>query len=189
MPPPKDPQKCQEWKDKLSRIAKEREFGKWNKGKKRKSFSEETKRKMSLAAKARGLGYWNKGKHFSSETRLKMSRIAKAKGFGRRKGHIHSAETKLKISQSHKARYEGIERVADLHPSRGASYEYGEWRTAVFERDDYTCRDCGQHGGELNAHHMFQWSTHELFRYLLWNGITLCKKCHKKIKVQHKKKV
>lgn len=56
--------------------------------------------------------------------------------------------------------------------------EYAEWRTAVFERDDYTCRCCGKHGGTLNAHHILPYSKFPSFRYEVDNGITLCKECH-----------
>jgi len=32
--------------------------------------------------------------------------------------------------------------------------EYIDWRKSVFERDDYTCCECGKQGGTLNAHHI-----------------------------------
>jgi hypothetical protein len=59
------------------------------------------------------------------------------------------------------------------------SPEYDEWRTAVFERDDYTCKDCGQRGGELNAHHIKEYAKHPKQRLDVSNGITLCLDCHK----------
>ena len=34
------------------------------------------------------------------------------------------------------------------------SKEYRLWREAVFIRDDFTCRFCGQRGGRLNADHI-----------------------------------
>lgn len=64
------------------------------------------------------------------------------------------------------------------------SSEYREWRTAVFERDDYTCQLCGQRGGELNAHHMKPWAKYEELRFEVSNGLTLCEPCHINI---HKK--
>lgn len=58
--------------------------------------------------------------------------------------------------------------------------EYGDWRTSVFERDDYTCKSCGQIGGKLEAHHIKTFNQYPELRFELSNGITLCKQCHKK---------
>ena len=60
------------------------------------------------------------------------------------------------------------------------------WRVRVFERDNYTCQDCGKIGGELNSHHIKPFATHKNLRTELDNGITLCKTCHIKA---HKKEV
>lgn len=56
--------------------------------------------------------------------------------------------------------------------------EYKEWRTAVYERDDYTCQCCGEKGGRLNAHHINQFADYPELRYDINNGITMCTKCH-----------
>lgn len=57
--------------------------------------------------------------------------------------------------------------------------ELREWRQAVFVRDNYTCDLCGKRGGRLEAHHLNDWATYPLQRFLLKNGITLCKEHHK----------
>ena len=86
-----------------------------------------------------------------------------------------------------------------------------EWRKAVFERDNYTCQECGNNkGGNLNAHHIKQFNIilkeflkkYDAFspfedREILiklseryepfWdisNGISLCEECHNRIKVE-----
>jgi 5-methylcytosine-specific restriction endonuclease McrA len=73
-------------------------------------------------------------------------------------------------------------------------FEYKEWRSAVFHRDNFTCQDCGQHGGYLHVHHIkplqqildeYDITTAEQGKLCeeLWdifNGVTLCIDCHKK---------
>lgn len=61
-----------------------------------------------------------------------------------------------------------------------ASQEYADWRTQVFERDNHTCRECGQIGGKLHADHIFPFSLFDDGRFHLANGRTLCEPCHKK---------
>ena len=54
------------------------------------------------------------------------------------------------------------------------------WRVAVFERDDYTCQECGERGGRLQAHHIKSYYEHPESRFGVDNGQTLCADCHKK---------
>lgn len=70
--------------------------------------------------------------------------------------------------------------------------EYNEWRVSVYERDDFTCRFCGEARGALQAHHikprsriMAEYNITTVEEALqckaLWeidNGITLCERCH-----------
>lgn len=60
------------------------------------------------------------------------------------------------------------------------SIEYKLWRTAVYERDDYTCQECGKRGVALNADHIKPFSQYPELRFDLNNGRTLCVECHKK---------
>jgi predicted nucleic acid-binding Zn ribbon protein len=59
------------------------------------------------------------------------------------------------------------------------SAEYRRWRTAVFERDDYTCQGCGIRGNELHADHIKSFAHHPELRFDLTNGRTLCVPCHR----------
>lgn len=60
------------------------------------------------------------------------------------------------------------------------SARYKAWRTLVFETDNYTCRDCKQHGGYLHADHIKPFALYPELRFEVSNGRTLCIPCHKK---------
>ena len=66
------------------------------------------------------------------------------------------------------------------------SAEYINWRTAVFERDEYRCQICGRVGGKLNAHHIKPFAKYPKLRFDTDNGVTLCEACHRKV---HKEKI
>lgn len=73
--------------------------------------------------------------------------------------------------------------------------KYILWRKAIFERDKYTCQNCGEVGKKLNADHIKPFSgivkrnsiknIKDMYKCKeLWdinNGRTLCEKCHHKI--------
>lgn len=85
------------------------------------------------------------------------------------------------------------------------SGEYNNWRLSIYRKDNYTCQECGQRGGKIEAHHIISFGSileaflkkydnfslleekHILFRMALkheqfWdinNGVVLCKECHK----------
>lgn len=53
-------------------------------------------------------------------------------------------------------------------------------RKKAYERDNYTCRCCGnKKGGNLVVHHLDGWNWAINKRYHLRNVITLCEDCHK----------
>jgi len=134
-----------------------------------KHHSEESLKKMSQS---------HKGSIVSEETRKKMSLI--------RKGRKFSEEHRINLSNSHK------ELVArGVHPSwKGGitpvnaairtSIGYRLWREAVFSRDDYTCKFCGQKGGKLVVDHIKPFAYFPDLRLQLSNGRTLCRECHRK---------
>lgn len=64
------------------------------------------------------------------------------------------------------------------------SMEYKNWRTSVFERDNYVCQECGDRSGNgytvvLNADHIKPFAYFPKLRFDLNNGQTLCVPCHK----------
>ena len=60
------------------------------------------------------------------------------------------------------------------------SKKYKNWRTKVFVRDGFTCMECGLVGGKLEAHHKKPFALYPKLRFIVKNGITLCKPCHQK---------
>lgn len=57
---------------------------------------------------------------------------------------------------------------------------YFDWRNNVYERDSYTCRCCNDaKGGNLAAHHIYNYSQYREMGLDIDNGITLCSNCHK----------
>jgi hypothetical protein len=62
---------------------------------------------------------------------------------------------------------------------------YIKWRLSVYKRDNHTCQwpNCTQHK-KLNAHHIKNWANYPGLRFMVENGITLCKQHHQQIKGQ-----
>ena len=97
--------------------------------------------------------------------------------------HPTTSEQANKAQQTRRTRH-----VSKSHPNKLArmSREYAEWRNAVFERDNFTCQDCGAHSGNgktinLHPHHIKPFATYPKLRYEISNGKTLCSECHHRI--------
>ena len=59
------------------------------------------------------------------------------------------------------------------------SLEWKLWRSEVFERDNYTCQECGASGVYIEPHHIIPVrSNKEDTLFNINNGITLCRPCH-----------
>src|SRR3990167_7274609 len=56
--------------------------------------------------------------------------------------------------------------------------KYMVWRSKVFKRDGYTCQGCGKNSCYLEPHHIKGWAKYIKLRYVVSNGLTLCKDCH-----------
>jgi len=60
------------------------------------------------------------------------------------------------------------------------SYDWKIWRGEVFERDKYTCQECGKSGIPIEPHHIEPRRLGEKDVFNKDNGITLCRPCHQK---------
>lgn len=117
--------------------------------------------------KMRGL---KKGLKMSQEFREKVKR--NHADFSGEKNPMFGKRGKL-----HPAWKGGISKENDILRK---SFEFRNWRTSVFKRDNYTCQLCGDNkSGKLNADHIKPWATYPELRFETLNGRTLCVVCHK----------
>lgn len=164
----------------------------WNKGKKCPQIS--ISKKGQIPWNKNMAGWTNNYKNAGFQKVNKYGKI--------RLGMKATKETIEKLRKSHIGKMKG-----ENHPNwkRGTAlleeqirkcFEYRQWRSDVFTRDNFTCQDCGKRGGDLEAHHIKEFSLilkENNIKTLeeamnceeLWNinnGITLCKNCHNKTK-------
>lgn len=160
-------------------------------GKRGHKQTEETRRKIGL----NGFHYGMLNKKHSEGTKRKMSlaKIGRKNPWAKnsltlfKKGHFA-----LKGEKCHLWRGG----ITLLTKQIRNCFKYRQWRSDVFTRDNFTCQYHGVKGGNLNAHHIKEFSIimrenkiktiiDALACEELWNinnGRTLCKKCHDKIK-------
>jgi len=147
-----------------------------NKGKK---LSEETKSKIRDA---------NIGKKLSKETIKKVSEGKKGQ-IPWNKGNKKRVYCDLCGGEiiNHRAKmcfncYRGENHLkwrGGIAKDRRTGLKYKQFRSNVFERDNWTCQTCGIRGCYLEVHHINSWAKYPKLRYNLNNAVTLCQCCHK----------
>lgn len=179
MPKPKDPDRIREWKNKISVTLKRKGIKPPSRKGCKTIHSDDTKRRISQKLK---------GHLVSDTTRKRIG--AKQKGVAK----PWVAERMRNMTGENSLNWKGG--VTPLRRRIRASAEYDRWRKRVFERDDWTCRECGKRGGNLEAHHIIEFyriiDGHRITTFedamrceMLWgieNGVTLCRECHNKTK-------
>lgn len=134
------------------------------------------------------------GRKYSAERRKKISDGLKgnklsvkhrAKISNGLKGKKHSLETRNKRSATlkrvngghlHHNWKGGIDRGEQKRHRETVEYRY--WRDSIYQRDNYTCQECGKRSVKLNAHHIKSFTKYPKMRHDITNGISLCIECH-----------
>jgi 5-methylcytosine-specific restriction endonuclease McrA len=176
--------------EKIHKIAIQKGFGKWMKGKR---HSNETKEKLRKAHAGENAYFY--GKHLSEEAKKKISEAKKKNPtrywLGKKRPDLSGEKCNL---------WNGGTNTVKNHIRKCS--EYKNWRKRIFERDNYTCVFCNAKNGSgksvyLEADHyptefMVLIKKFDINSYkeavdcsALWdinNGRTLCRNCHKKTK-------
>lgn len=138
------------------------------KGKHGMKHTEETKQKISDA---------KTGLKWSDESKINFSLLKKGKP-STATGYKWTEEQRAKISKNNSYLWKGG--ITPINRTIRNSIEYKQWRTSVFERDNYTCVECKVVGKKLNADHIKSFSQYPELRFAIDNGRTLCEDCHQK---------
>lgn len=175
----------------------------WNKGKK---LSDEHRKNLSISHKGqhsspatefkKGQSSWLKGTNIQTNTG--KTHIKKGQRIGIntefKKGNIPPYKGKRfpqVIGEKNNFWKGGVTKIGQLIRS---CFRYRQWRSDIFERDNYTCQNCSIRGGVIHADHIKPFAVilrenniksvdEALVCEELWNlnnGRTLCIDCHKK---------
>jgi hypothetical protein len=174
-------------------------------------FTDTHKRNLSLSHK--GKSPWNKGRisrqpkicppcnssFYGKSHATYCSRSCAKKGntnmLGKRRHFSQETRQKMSIAHIGKCGASHPKWIADrtkLKTSRLKAYDskYKGWMFAVKNRDGWKCKLInGQCSGRLEAHHIFRWADFPKQRYVVDNGIALCKFHHPRTLEQETKMI
>jgi len=114
--------------------------------------------------------YW-KSKHLPEDYRKRISETCKRKGIKPKIISVRYGKDNNKWKGGITPPYAKIRH----------SFEYKQWRKAVFKRDNWTCQMCGAQNVILNTDHIKPFALYPKLRMNLANGRTLCVPCHQSV--------
>lgn len=165
---------------------------------KNRTWSDEVKLKIKMSNLGLKRSEKTKERVRIAMTGRKLSKVVRRKMSKSHLGKKHTPEEIAKITLANLGNKNGIGnrgctlRVGNKNPNwKGGitpvnmkirkSFEYKQWRTAVFKRDNFTCVWCNsKESGTLNADHIKPFAYFPELRLDINNGRTLCVRCHKK---------
>lgn len=169
-------------------------------------MNQDHKNKISVSCKRNNVGKWMIGRKLSNETKLKKSQaISGEKHFNWKGGKPKCIDCGKQLKNYGRKRCMACNRKfisGANHPNwvvdrsklkienKRNDSAYREWRLNVWKRDKFKCQiNDNNCTGRIEAHHILEWSKYPELRYLVNNGITLCKHHHPKKELEVKKSI
>ena len=146
------------------------------------------KEKMKLAKLKNPTKYWL-GKKLPEQTLKALDRTGKP-GWnkGKKLGFIPKMAFGYGQIMKGETHYNWKGGITPVNKVIRHSLKYIDWRTEVFERDNYTCQSCGARGIEVQADHIKPFAFYSELRFETSNGRTLCISCHELTPTYKKRK-
>lgn len=131
----------------------------------------------------KGKSPWNKNIPMKEETKKIQSEQRKGKCYSIKtqfkKGLIPWNKGKNQTSTSGEKNINWKGGVSKLREKERKNIEIYEWKRNCLIRDDFTCQKTGIKGGDMQIHHILNFSEYPELRTNIENGITLSKESHK----------
>lgn len=149
----------------------------------KRTITNETRQKQSEAKKGKstwnkGISMWKDRQHPRGTLGMKLIKMPVTQQTKERLSLSHKGKKYPSHSKENHWNWRGG--ITDINEAIRKSAEYKQWRSSVFERDNFTCQHCGVKGGSLHADHIIPFSVDESKRFDVDNGRTLCADCHRK---------
>jgi len=152
-------------------------------------MNKEIAKKVSKTCKEQDVGKWMLGRKLSEEIKAKVKKNNARHWLGKKRENV---------SRENHHSWKANKTSSEVKRLIRHSFEYRQWRSDIFKRDNFTCVLCFRQkevSGKLEADHYPKFFADILVEYNiqdidtavnceeLWNinnGRTLCKDCHEK---------